>query len=91
MHHTLYIVYHILYNIHHISYYTSLKIQINILDLVELEPNTSWKHPNVIATKLHNFLLKKHVQDLQHNLIVYSKIYPMQSIYSINVHIDCKK
>jgi len=42
--------------------YTPPCIQIHVPKLPEFEPKTLWKHPNALATKLHNSLLVKLVQ-----------------------------
>jgi hypothetical protein len=67
MYNAQYIAYHILYNIHHILY-TSPKIQIQIFDLVEFEPNTLRKHPNAFAENPHmgyNVKLKNMAKGLE--------------------------
>jgi hypothetical protein len=41
---------------------TPSNIDIHAHELLKFEPKASWRHPNALATKSHNFLLLKHVQ-----------------------------
>jgi hypothetical protein len=48
--------------LHHMYTHTPPNIQIHAHELLKFELKTSWKHPNALATKSHNFLLVKLVQ-----------------------------